>query len=63
MFTIWNELTLDLGDRILRGSYVYDDGLVTINTPFASKTAQIGDLPLKVLARIMLGELANVGKT
>jgi len=50
MFTIWNELTLDLGDRILRGSYVYDDGLVTINTPFASKTAQIGDLPLKVLA-------------
>ena len=59
---VWNKLTISLGDRVVRGSYAYEDGLVTINTPVTSKTAQIGNSPPKVLARIMLWELANEGK-
>lgn len=44
-----------------RGSFCLHNGLLTVKTPFGSKAAQIGGLPPKVLARIMLREIAEDG--
>ena len=60
---IWKDLKVKLGNgRLISGTYGYSDRYVTVKTALGSKTAQIGDSPPRVLARIMLRELANEGK-
>jgi len=60
---IWEDLKVKLEDgRVISGTYGYSDRYVTVKTALGSKTAQIGDSPPRVLARIILRELANEGK-
>jgi hypothetical protein len=50
--------------RLVIGHYVFDDadGLVTIKTEHGSKTIQIGKYSPRLLAELMLRELAEEGK-
>jgi hypothetical protein len=60
---IWNDLRIKLEDgRVISGTYGYSDRYVTVKTALGSKTTQIGGSPPRILAQIMLRELANEGK-
>jgi hypothetical protein len=60
---IWEDLTIKLEDgRVMSGTYGYSDRYVTVKTALGSKTTQIGGSPPRILARIMLRELADEGK-
>jgi hypothetical protein len=50
--------------RLVIGHYVFDDagGLVTVSAERGSKTIQIGKYSPKLLAALMLRELAEEGK-
>ena len=50
--------------RLVIGNYIFDDadGLVTVRTERGSKTIQIGKYSPKLLAKLMLRELAEEGK-
>jgi hypothetical protein len=50
--------------RLIIGHFLFDDadGLVTVSTEHGSKTIQIGKHSPKLLAELMLRELAEEGK-
>lgn len=50
-FNFWREVTTDDGDPV---TFLCRDGMLTVRTRHGSKTAQIGNLPVKTLAKIML---------
>ena len=57
-FLIW------FNTRLVIGRYFFDaaDGLVTVRTEHGSKTIQNGGVATKLLAKLMLRELAEEGK-
>jgi hypothetical protein len=52
-----NEISVAVGDRIIRGWYRTSRGKVMVTSEFGEKTARIGSLPPEGLARTMLREL------
>ena len=56
----WKEITDVYGGKITKASYRFYDRMVTVRTPFGSKTAHIGGHTPERLARTLLREL--VGK-
>jgi len=46
-----------------RGTYTLHNGLLTVKTRDGTKTMQLGTVPPKVLARIMLHELKKKPKS
>jgi hypothetical protein len=62
-FTNWKELTIDFRGRTVNGSYSTSrEGLVTVKTLRGSKTTTLGGSNARVIARILLRELAAEGK-
>jgi len=55
---IWKEVSIDFEGRILTGSYGKHNGMLTVKWAHGTKTKQAGRLPPRVLARMMLRELA-----
>ena len=60
---IWRELAIKFNGNSIRGSFSVSGGMVTVKSPYGSKMTQVGVLRAENLARIMLGELAQEGKT
>jgi predicted RNase H-like nuclease len=56
----WKEITDVYGAKITKASYRFSDRMVTVRTPFGSKTAHVGSHTPERLARTLLREL--VGK-
>ena len=56
----WKEITDVYGGKITKASYRFSDRMVTVRTPFGSKTTHIGVHTPERLARTLLREL--VGK-
>ena len=56
----WKEITDVYGGKITKASYRFSDRMVTVRTPFGSKTAHVGGHTPERLARTLLREL--VGK-
>ena len=52
-----NEISVAVGDRIIRGWYLSRRGMVTVTSEFGEKTTRIGGVPPESLARTMLREL------
>ena len=62
-FTNWKELTIDFRGRTVSGSYSTSrQGLVTVKTLRGSKTTTLSGSNARVIARILLRELAAEGK-
>ena len=62
-FAIWKELTIDFRGRTVSGSYSTSrEGLVTVKTLRGSKTTTLGGSKARVIARILLRELATERK-
>ena len=62
-FATWKELTIDFRGRSVSGSYSTSrQGLVTVKTLRGSKTTTLGGSNARVVARILLRELAAEGK-
>ena len=62
-FTNWKELTIDFRGRTVSGSYSTSrEGLVTVKTLRGSKTTTLGGSKARVIARILLRELATERK-
>ena len=59
---VWREIFAKLDGKIVRGSYLYADGVVTVKTPEGSKTDQVGGETPERLAKMLLRELAREGK-
>jgi hypothetical protein len=59
---VWREIFAKLDGKIVRGSYLYADGVVTVKTPEGTKTNQVGDQTPERLAKMLLRELAREGK-
>ncbi len=53
-----NRVTVKLGDRKFTGHYFIDGGKVTVSCGDEQETAQIGDVPPELRARMLLRELA-----
>jgi hypothetical protein len=52
-----NEVSIAVGDRMIRGWYLSRRGMVTVTSEFGEKTTRIGAMPPEGLARVMLREL------
>jgi hypothetical protein len=62
-FAIRKELTIDFRGRTVSGSYSTSrEGLVTVKTLRGSKIATLGGSNVRLIARILLRELAAEGK-
>ena len=61
-FGVWREITDVYGGKITKASYRFSDRMVTVRTPFGSKTTEIGGHAPERLARILLRELVDKGK-
>ena len=62
-FAIWKELTIDFRGRTVSGSYSTSrEGLVTVKTLRGSRIATLGGSNVRLIARILLRELAAEGK-
>ena len=58
-FAVGKELTIDFRGRTVSGSYSTSrEGLVTVKTLRGSKTTTLGGSKARVIARILLRELA-----
>ena len=55
-FQVWREITTEDGQRGCLAN-----GLLTVTTPNGSKSTQLGSLPPKYLAQVLLRELAQEG--
>ena len=62
-FAVWQELTIDFQGRTVSGPYsTWREGLATVKTLRSSKTTTLGGSNARVIARILLRELAAEGK-
>jgi hypothetical protein len=52
---VWNHART----KMLTGSYAVRDGIITVTSELGKKATQVGGSPPKVLARMMLRELAD----
>ncbi len=55
----WKELTIRFYNRPITGSFSVSDGMVTVNSPYGSETAQLGPLGPHIRARMMMIELVK----
>ena len=55
---IWKEVSIEFEGRILTGSYGQHNGVLTVKWAHWTKARQAGRLPSRVLARMMLREMA-----
>ena len=62
-FATWKELTIDFRGRTVSGSYSTSrEGLVSVKTLRGNKTTTLGGSNPRLVARILLRELAAEGK-
>jgi hypothetical protein len=59
---LWKQITAELNGDTLTGLYSTALGLVTVRTPYDSRSKQLGGSSSKLIARILLRELAAEGK-
>ena len=60
---LWKQITAELNGHTVTGLYsVSREGLVTVRTPYASKTRQLRGSSNTLIARILLRELAAEGR-
>jgi hypothetical protein len=59
---LWKQITADLNGHTVTGLYSTSLGLVTVRTPYDSKSRQLGGSSNTLIARILLRELAAEGK-
>jgi hypothetical protein len=57
-----NQITAELNGHTVTGLYSTSLGLVTVRTPYDSKSRQLGGSSSTLIARILLRELAAEGK-
>ena len=59
---IWKQVSIDFEGRILTGSYGKHNGMLTVKWAHGKKTKRASRLPPRVLARMMLREMATEEK-
>jgi hypothetical protein len=60
---LWKQITAELNGHTVTGLYgTSREGLVTVRTPYESKSRQLGGSSNSLIARILLRELAAEGK-
>jgi hypothetical protein len=59
---LWKQITAELNGHTVTGLYSTSLGLVTVRTPYDSKSRQLGGSSTTLIARILLRELAAEGK-
>ena len=60
---VWKEITAEYKGRVIKGSFKFIDGMVTVRTLYGSKTAQLSGLTrAEQLAKNLLRELARQGR-
>ena len=60
---LWKQVTAELNGHTVTGLYSTSrEGLVTVRTPYESKSRQLGGSSNSLIARILLRELAAEGK-
>jgi len=59
---LWKQITAELNGHTVTGLYSTAPGLVTVRTPYDSKSRQLGGSSTTLIARILLRELAAEGK-
>ena len=60
---LWKQITAELNGHTVTGLYSASrEGLVTVRTPYDSKSRQLGGSSNTLIARILLRELAAEGK-
>jgi hypothetical protein len=60
---LWKQITAELNGHTVTGLYSTSrEGLVTVRTPYESKSRQLGGSSNSLIARILLRELAAEGK-
>jgi hypothetical protein len=59
---LWKQITDELNGHTVTGLYSTSLGLVTVRTPYDSKSRQLGGSSTTLIARILLRELAAEGK-
>jgi hypothetical protein len=59
---LWKQITAELNGHTLTGLYSTALGLVTVRTPYDSRSKQLGGSSSTLIARILLRELAAEGK-
>jgi hypothetical protein len=60
---LWKQITAELNGHTVTGLYSTSrEGLVTVKTPYESKSRQLGGSSNSLIARILLRELAAEGK-
>jgi hypothetical protein len=60
---LWKHVTAELNGHTVTGLYSTSrEGLVTVRTPYESKSRQLGGSSNSLIARILLRELAAEGK-
>ena len=61
---VWKEISAEYKGRVIKGSFKFIDGMVTVRTQYGSKTAQLSGLTrAEQLAKNLLRELARQGRT
>src|SRR5262245_2861039 len=58
---IWREITTEYNGRLIKGSFKFLDGVVTVRTLHGSKAAQVRGQTPEQLAKTLLRELARDG--
>jgi hypothetical protein len=59
---LWKQITAELNGHTVTGLYSTSLGLVTVRTPYDSKSRQLGGSSTTLIARILLRELAAEGR-
>jgi hypothetical protein len=59
---LWKQITAEIYGRTVTALYSTSLGLVTVTTPYDSKSRQLGESSATLIARILLRELAADGK-
>lgn len=55
-------VTIERDGKTYHGTYVVERGMITVRCTGGSKTTQVGNMPVEVLARLLLSELVHQGK-
>lgn len=56
------EITVLFRGKTIHGTYVVNDGEVTVSTALGEESMRLGSMPAELLAQWLLLEMARVGK-
>jgi len=59
----WNDIEIQIDGRTVKGRYYVERGILTVTTAHGQKSTQLGGSSGGSMARMLLRELANEGKT